>query len=224
MATHPGEDEQLAALTRWWNENGTITIIGFIVGIAALFGGRAWFDHKQVTSEAASAELALLLNELNVGDSASITEKADNILSEYSSNSQAEFASLIKAKVLVGSGELEKAKSVLQSVIDKPTIEGIDELARLRLARILIAESNYDQALSLMSGNSLAFEAHYQALRGDIYLAQGDVGKARQAYQGALADSSAFVGDQQVRMKLDSLGEDGEDKRAQENGDEGENS
>ncbi len=224
MAAHPGEDEQLDALKKWWNENGTVTIIGFVVGIAVLFGGRAWFDHKQTTSEAASAELALLLNELDVGDSASITEKADDILSEYSSNSQAEFVSLIKAKALVGSGELEEAKSILQSIIDKPAIEGIDELARLRLARILVSESNHDQALGLMSGSSPAFEPHYQELRGDIYLAQGDVGKARQAYQSALAAPSVLASDQHVRMKLDSLGEEGEDKIAEENSDEGENS
>jgi len=208
VATHPGEDEQLEALKKWWSENGTVTIIGFIIGIAVLFGGRAWFDHKQLSSEAASAELALLLNELNVGDDASITEKADGVLGEYGGNSQAGFASLIKAKALVGLGERDKAKNVLQSIIDKPAIDGIDQLARLRLARLLFAQLSYDVALLLISEDGNAFEPHYQALRGDIYLAQGDVAKAREAYQSALVDPSALANGQQLRMKLDSLGED----------------
>ncbi len=207
MATHPGEDEQLEALKKWWADNGTVTIVGFIVGLAVLFGGRAWFDHKQSTSEAASAELSLLLNELNVGDDSSIVDKADAILGEYAGNSQAGFASLIKAKALVESGAIADAKAVLQLVIDKPLVEGIDELARLRLARLLVIESNYDDALLLVNGGGKAFEAHYQELRGDIYFAQGNAEKAREAYQGALADPAALASSQELRMKLDSLGE-----------------
>lgn len=207
MATHPGEDEQLEALKKWWAENGTVTIVGFVVGIVALFGGRAWYDHKQTSSEAASAELSLLVNELNVGDDASIIEKSDAMLSEYASSSQSDFASLIKAKALVESNEIDQAKTVLQSIIDKPAIDGIDQLARLRLARLLVAESNHDEALSLIGGSSDAFAPHFQELRGDIYLAQGEADKARQAYQSALDDPSALASGQQLRMKLDGLGE-----------------
>lgn len=211
MATHPGEDEQLEALKKWWAENGTVTVVGFVIGLAALFGGRAWFDHKQSTSEAASAELSLLLNELNVGDDTSVTDKADAILAEYADNSQAGFASLVKAKALVESGAVADAKVVLQSVIDKPSIEGIDELARLRLARLLVAEANYDDALSLVNSGGKAFEAHYQELRGDIYVAQGDAKKARDAYESALADPTALASGQELRIKLDSLGDDADE-------------
>lgn len=148
-----------------------------------------------------------MLNELNVGGDSSIIDKADAILGEYAGNSQAGFASLIKAKALVELGAIADAKAVLQLVIDKPLVEGIDELARLRLARLLVIESNYDDALLLVNGGGKAFEAHYQELRGDIYFAQGRVEKAREAYQGALADPAALASSQELRMKLDSLGE-----------------
>lgn len=207
MATHPGEDEQLEALKKWWNENGTVTIVGFVVGIAVLFGGRAWFDHKQQQSEAASAELSLLLNELNVGDDDSVIDKADQIVAEFSGNSQADFAALVKAKAAVDSGDIEQAKQVLQSVIDKPSLEGLDDIARLRLARILVSESNHDKALALISTGSDSFKPHYQELQGDIYLAQGKFEQARAAYQSALEDPTALASGQQLRMKLDSLGE-----------------
>jgi len=208
VATHPGEDEQLEALKKWWNENGTVVIVGFVVGIAVLFGGRAWFDHKRVSSEAASAELSLLLNELNVGDSASIADKANKIIGDYAGNSQAGFAALIKAKALLESGDVDEAKTLLRSLIDKPVIDGLDELAQLRLARILLAESNYDEALALIDGGSNAFKPHYQELRGDIYMAQGKFDAARKAYKSALSDPSALASGQQLRMKLDSLGDD----------------
>ncbi|PCH59933.1 MAG: hypothetical protein COC05_05630 [Gammaproteobacteria bacterium] len=208
MATHPGEDEQLEALKKWWNENGTVVIVGFVVGIAVLFGGRAWFDHKQVSSETASAELSLLLNELNVGDSARVADKANEIIIDYASDSQAGFAALIRTKALLESGDTDEAKTLLRSIIDKPVIDGLDELAKLRLARILLFESNYDEALTLIDGDSNAFTPQYQELRGDIYMAQGKFDVARKAYKSALADPSALASGQQLRMKLDSLGDD----------------
>ncbi len=214
MATYPGEDEQLEALKKWWNENGTVVIVGLVLGIAALFGGRAWFDHKQSSSEAASAQLALLLNELNVGDSASVADKAGEMIEQYAGTSQTDLAALIRAKALFEAGDSDQARAVLQSLIDKPAIEGLDVLARLRLARILVAESNYDQALVLIDGDNDAFSSHFQELRGDIYMARGEIDEARKAYQSALSDPNARVGGQALRMKLDSLGEDNSDNGA----------
>ncbi len=207
MATHPGEDEQLEALKKWWQENGNVTVIGFVVGIAVLFGGKAWFDHKQTQSEQASSDLALLLNELNVGDDESIADQAELLVEQYGDSSSASFAAFIKAKTEVEAGNIDEAKSILQSVIDKPILTGLDDLARLRLARLLVAESNYDQALTLISGGKSSFKPHFAELRGDILSAQGKVDDARVAYELALENPAVLASGQDVRMKLDSLGE-----------------
>lgn len=207
MANHPGEDEQLEALKKWWKENGTMVIVGFVAGVAVLFGGRAWFDHKQTQSEAATAELSLLLNELNVGDNSSIGDKADEIIASHKSSSQADFAALIKARTAVDAGNSDEAKRLLQAIVDKPSIAGLDDLARLRLARILVTESSHDEALALLTNGSDGFQPHYQELRGDIYLAKGQINEAREAYQAALTDPSVLASGQQLRLKLDSLGE-----------------
>ena len=149
-----------------------------------------------------------MLNELNVGDSATIADKANEIIGDHAGDSQTGFAALIKARALVESGDADEAKKLLRSLIDKPVIEGLDELAQLRLARILLSESNYDEALTLTDAGSNAFKPHYQELRGDIYMAQGKLDAARKAYKSALSDPSALASGQQLRMKLDSLGDD----------------
>lgn len=208
MASYPGEDEQLDALKNWWKANGTIVIVGFVAGVAVVLGTRAWFDYRQSTSEAASAELAVLLNEVNVGNDDSIAAKADSFVNEYGNTSQAAFAALIQAGAEVESGKTAEAKASLQRVLDNPRLAGLAPLARLRLARVLLTESAYEEAMKLLSTpDQGAFGAQYEELRGDIHAAQGHIDAAREAYKKAEQLSDTFGASRALRLKLDSLGE-----------------
>jgi predicted negative regulator of RcsB-dependent stress response len=69
----------------------------------------------------------------------------------------------------------------------------MQDTARLRLARVLIALENLDGAETLLgqavTGN--AFDPLYTEVRGDVYVARGDIAAANQAYQEALAATAA---------------------------------
>ena len=61
-------------------------------------------------------------------------------------------AALAAAKAGFTTGELEDAKKNLQWAIDKAREEEMRDVARLRLAGILLDEKKYDEALKLLVG------------------------------------------------------------------------
>jgi predicted negative regulator of RcsB-dependent stress response len=82
----------------------------------------------------------------------------------------------------------------------------IQHVANLRLARLLIAEQNYDEAETLLLAQHPAgFDAGYEELKGDLYVARGEIGQARTAYDKAIkaADGSPS---RWLRLKRQDLG------------------
>ena len=85
------------------------------------------------------------------------------------------------------------------------------ELARLRLAAVLLQQDAADKALArLQPVPDSAYKARFEDLRGDALAAQGKPAEARVAYQAAI-DALATAGEEAVtlrevvRIKLESL-------------------
>ena len=86
-------------------------------------------------------------------------------------------------------------------------------MARLRLARVQLAEGRYDDALkSLDAVSTPSVDARVLELRGDVRLAQGDKAAAldnwRKAAAAAAADpeAGAQVDAELLQLKIDELG------------------
>ena len=91
------------------------------------------------------------------------------------------------AKALIDGGDAKTAKLQLQWVVDHGRDE-LRELARLRLAALLLDEKAYDEALKQLDGKVAAgFAARFADNRGDVLAAQGKSAEAQAAYQAALA-------------------------------------
>ena len=97
-------------------------------------------------------------------------------------------AALLSAKMQIEAGDLKTAKLQLGWAQENARDRGLRDLARLRLAAVLLDEKAYDEALKqLTSEPAASFAIRYAELRGDILAAQGNVGEAKNAYQAALA-------------------------------------
>jgi predicted negative regulator of RcsB-dependent stress response len=85
----------------------------------------------------------------------------------------------------------------------------IRDIARLRLAGVLLDEKNHAEALKLVDAKPVdSLVGLYADLKGDILLAQGKKAEARSAYQLALDKSEAGSSYRSIiQMKLDALGE-----------------
>lgn len=216
MSVHLSEEEQLEAMKRWWKEYGKIIVISALIAIGIYFAWNAWQDQQREKAEAASATYEELLNVVTVepGQSLGDAERAtaEHLaaqLKEGDSNSlYAHNAAFFLAKIAVAQGDLDKASGELRWVLaNKPEL-ATEQLANLRLARVLLAQQNYDEALNLVqTPPATAFASEYAEVHGDILKAQGDLDAARTAYEKAL--SSANPQQQErfmvLQMKLDDL-------------------
>ena len=202
------EEEQIQALRDWWKENGTSAVLGIAIGLAAVFGWRAWQAHQIERAEAASAVYQQLVNALRASESDKAGKTAAEIRQEYPDTVYAVFAGLIQAKLAVDASDLDAAAGHLRAALQKNRDPVLKWEIQLRLARVLASQAKYDEALALLDAASAgAYEAAYAELRGDIEASRGNADAARAAYERALPllrSSGANAG--MLEAKLNALG------------------
>ncbi|HHL45285.1 MAG TPA: tetratricopeptide repeat protein [Gammaproteobacteria bacterium] len=198
------EEEQLERLKEWWSKNGKFVIAGLVVGLASVVGMRLWTETRNSEAEAASQQYEQLLGLVGQGNFGQAEQIAGTLLTEYSSTPYASLAKLMLAKIKLEQGDRVAAATFLRQVMDNSGQDEIREIARLRLARVLLADGKADAALSVIEGAELpAIQADAEIIKGDIYLAQGKRAEARAAYERAMvlgAENRRLL-----QMKLDDL-------------------
>jgi predicted negative regulator of RcsB-dependent stress response len=202
------EEEQAEALKKWWRENGKSIVTGVVIGITAIFGWRAYDNHAAQQAEQASTLYEQMLIASRANDTENVSIYANRVIEGYESSSYAVFATLILAKLAAESNDLDLAEAHLRWVLDNNSEAELNHVARLRLARILIAGNKLDVAANTLNiSDTGEFFARYEELRGDIFVKQDKTDEARQAYQKALANTATAEAKQSIlQMKLDDLG------------------
>jgi predicted negative regulator of RcsB-dependent stress response len=100
-----------------------------------------------------------------------------------------------------------EAITQLTWVMDHSKDQSIREIARIRLARLMIAQKKPDSAIELLKNlDDKVFIGLVDEVRGDAYVAQNNVTSARNAYQLALSEiPNAEVSRPILQMKFDNL-------------------
>ncbi|MGB1800794.1 MAG: YfgM family protein [Gammaproteobacteria bacterium] len=206
MSDYRTDEEQAEALKKWWSENGKFIMAGVVIGLGAIFGWRGYNTHLEQQALEASKLYEQMIIASRDNDSENIAIYANRILDEYNSSTYATFATLMLAKQAAETGELAEAETHLRWVLSNSPQEEFEHIARLRLARVLIAADKLaDAEKTLNTGDTGDFSARYEELRGDILVKQDKVDEARQAYEKAMLNS-AGGNNPLVQMKLDDLG------------------
>lgn len=209
MAYDLEEQEQIDAIKGWWSENGTFVIIAVIACFITIAAFQGWRYYRVQQAERAAALFSQLDQAQRAGETKKVRDIAAQIVTSHGSTQYAGMAAMAAAKASFTTGELEEAKKNLQWTIDKAKEVEMRDVARLRLAGILLDEKKYDEALKLLSATPTdAYGALYADLKGDVLAVQGKPAEARAAYQVALEKSDQGSPYRRlIEMKLDALGE-----------------
>lgn len=194
MESYRTEEEQVEALRRWWDENGRTTIVAIVVALGLGFGYQGWKQHNATEAEGASELYQRMLQALSTPSLSSEQEEiagqlAQQLKADYAGGTYAQFAALHLARQAVSANDLAQAQAELRWVLGKADSDSdIARIAQLRLARVLAASGEPDQALlildEVMEG---PYKASYAIARGDILLSIGRLEEAAEAYTAALA-------------------------------------
>ena len=190
------EHEQGERVRTWLRKNALGILGGLALGIAAIYGWRAWVSHQASQQEQAHTAYAQALKQLDAGQ----VEQAGTLLAGQE-GTYATLAALRVAKAQVEAGKPDEAIATLRGIQVDPSLrEIVDE----RLAQLFNATGKPEEALKLLEGDagSAALE-----LRGDALLASGKRDQARDAYADALAGTDvASPARRRIELKLQEVG------------------
>lgn len=209
MAYNLEEQEQIDALKAWWNDYGNLVVLAVLACLITIAAFQGWRYYRAQQTERAGALFSQLDQAAQANDQKRVRDIAAQIVEKHPSTPYAGMAALTAAKAGYTTGETEDAKKNLQWTMEKARAQEMREVARLRLAGILLDEKKYDEALSLLAAKPAdAYAALNADLKGDVLSAQGKTAEARTAYQLALEKSGAASRYRPlIELKLDALGE-----------------
>ncbi|WP_353570288.1 tetratricopeptide repeat protein [Candidatus Albibeggiatoa sp. nov. BB20] len=210
------ELDQSEAIRKWWQENGTSVFTGVLLGLALLFGWRGWSSYQATQQEMASTLYSQSVASFEQGNVTKARELASQLLSDYNTSVYAIQATLHLARHEVEEKNYDSAHAHLDWIIKQDRTPEFTNTARLRKARLFIAENKLAELKALLAtvkGNEGTFKMSYAEIRGDMAVLEGRLDDARTAYNEVLSlselteDGLSFEHKDLVEMKLNNLGE-----------------
>lgn len=202
------EQEQVEGIKAWWKENGTLVTSLILVLLVGVAGWRGWQYYQNKQAAEAATLFVQFEEQLASNDSKRINDASAALTDRYPSSLYAAKAALTSAQLNQDGKRLPQAKTQLTWVLEHAKEPALKDVARLRLAGLLLDEKNYAEALKLLEAEHPAsFDALFADLKGDVLAAQGKTAEARTAYKLALdkfGDKSNYRNI--LEMKLDALG------------------
>lgn len=207
MAIHATDQQQIEMFKQWWKNNGTSTVLIFVFALIISFGWRYWLQYREHVLEQASENYEQLLNSVVNNKADEAVAEADNLMTNYSHTPYAPLAALMLARQSVYQNNFSDAENRLMWVIKHGHNKSISEMARIRAARVLIAENKPQQALDLLNiVDDAAYTPEIDEIKGDAYLTLGQKDNARMAYQQSMNSLPGYaVAQPLLRMKYDDL-------------------
>ncbi|MDH3342960.1 MAG: tetratricopeptide repeat protein [Gammaproteobacteria bacterium] len=201
------EEQQLEALKKWWKENSSSLLIGLAIGGFSLAGWNFYNTTKFEHGIEASDMYVSLVTQAEVSAAGELdVTNADKLVAAYSDTPYASLSALVVAKHEIAAGNVEQASSRLQWAMDNAIEDEVSVVARLRLARLMLSQKKYDDVNALLSvKHASAFDALYEELKGDMFVAKGELEQARIAYDKAINSSNAS--NRWLQLKRQDLGD-----------------
>jgi predicted negative regulator of RcsB-dependent stress response len=217
------EQEQIDNLKAWWRQYGNRIALGVCLVAVVVIAWQGWNWQQRQQASQAGVVYAALFQAIGNNNAIQARSLVGELTEKFSGTTYAPMGALLAAKYAVTSGDAKTAEIQLNWAIEHGKNE-LADLARLRLAALLLDEKSYDKAIDALEHKPAdAFAALYAELKGDIHIAQGKPTEARVAYQDALqrlqgqnaaTDNAANVTKKQanspvemiLQQKLDALG------------------
>lgn len=209
MSDYLNDDEQLARLKSWWDENGTSTIAGLVIVIVATVGWRWYGEHRDESIARASD----LYEEFLAAEGEQREALAARIGEEAAGSAYETFELMNSARTAMDAADYQAAGEHLERAVDAAPEPVLADLIRIRLARVQLQLDRSDAAMQTLGAvRGEGYRSLVAELKGDIHMARGERRLAHEAYLAAQADAGERGPRPMLAMKVadtaDALSED----------------
>lgn len=205
------EHEQSERVRKWIREYGISIVAGLVLAFGGIFGFRYWQDHQANQKVLAANLFTLIQADVDAGRHEQAAEGFSELQSAAPRSAFVGLGALMLAAAHVEAGRLQAAAELYQDILGKRHMQSLWPIARLRLARVLEAQRDLTQALSVLDAVSApaGHEAAWAELRGDLLFAQGRLGEAQTAFEQALQlTADRGFNRRLLQMKIDATAPD----------------
>lgn len=202
MSEYLSEEEQVARLKSWWDENGTFVMVVTVLAVAAIVGWR-WYDGYATDRAHAASKL---FDEYRVAEGDARKAAAAAIEADYAGSAYHVFVLFTQAQEALAAEDLTLADIALSHAVEVSSDPLLVDLARIRLAKVQYGLDRADDALATLGAvRTEGYQAWALETQGDIYAAQDELEAAHESYSAAIA--MLQPGDERplLTMKLDNL-------------------
>ncbi|MCL5260882.1 MAG: tetratricopeptide repeat protein [Gammaproteobacteria bacterium] len=200
---HESDQEQIQLIKDWWKQYGSAILTGVIVFLVANFGWRYWHQTTALRIARASVTYTQVLNAFDQKKTEDAESLAKNLMQDYKRSPYASLAAFLLAKNAVQDKNYSAAIEDLQWIINHAKSKSFRQVARIRLARVLIATKKPQLANEALSAlDDPAYLAMVDETKGDIFALLGDNENAMQSYRKALNESKPELTAPLLEMKV----------------------
>ncbi|MGE0625416.1 MAG: YfgM family protein [Pseudomonadales bacterium] len=186
MSDYLTDEEQIDKLRNWWARNGVAIVVAVLVAVLIVVGWRWYTSHR---SDAVAQASDLYADYLKATGTERETIEA-TLAKEFPDSSYHVLVLLRDAKALVDAEDAAGALAKLEAALAVEPGEPLDDLIRLRIARLQQQLDQSAAALDTLSRvKSLGFRSLVLELKGDIHMARDEKDLAREAYAAAMAEA-----------------------------------
>ena len=181
------DEEKNDSLQLLWAKYGRSLILMFVLCCCMIVAKEAWTNHQNKEKAKASIIYMHMMDDLNNADHAAAKKQSAQLIKSYPNSLYANLAQLLAIKDMLIAHHLDEATTHLQKLITHTPFPLIQDIARIRLGRIYIAQHHTQEAMITMN----AVQSHeYKYLAayylGDLYTIEHHPKKAKASYQYAL--------------------------------------
>lgn len=200
------DDEQLEAVKRAFTEYAPWILGGVVLGVGGWYGLQHYKSHENEVAFRAADQFSQMTAALQMNDPKKSLQIADGLIKDFPNSPYADQAQLTVARIDVESGKSADAVAPLTQVMNNSKDTELQQIARLRLARVLIDQGKPDDAIKLLAtGTPGSFAGRYHEVRGDALYSKKDIPGAIAEYNAALGASDGGAEAAMLQLKLADL-------------------
>ena len=179
------EKQREEELEKWWKENWKSIFGGVLLAIVLIVAVYFYRDYVTKQRQRGANEFYAEVLNGDINDPKGL-ETVKTFISEHG-DVYGELASAVLVKSLVSAGKYEEALANLKEAIGRGNDRILDNILRIRAARLAVALKKYDEAESYLSAaGDDAVRGVVTEIRGDIAAARGQKEEAAKLYREAL--------------------------------------